>query len=83
MSGGPLEPRTEAPEGEGGRPAGSWAGYLIFGLFVLFLALFDARAVSEHAWPDVTGASVFLVGVLIVPTGGARWLRRALRDRKR
>jgi hypothetical protein len=55
---------------------------LIFALILLFLIVFDAQAVYQHQWANFTGITVFTLIFLIVPTGGARWLRRVLRDRK-
>lgn len=54
---------------------------MIFALALLFLILFGAQAVYQRQWVNVTGITVFTVLFLIVPTGGAKWLRRVLRDR--
>jgi hypothetical protein len=83
MSGdGPLEPAPGSPEARRRAGAGTWVGYLMFALFLLFLIIFDAHAVYQREWANVAGITVFTLIYLIVPTGGARWLRRALRDRK-
>jgi len=83
MSGaGPLEPPPGSPEGRRRKAAGTWAGSLIFVLCLLFFLVFDAQAAYQHQWANVTGITVFAVLFLIVPTGGARWLRRVLKDRK-
>jgi len=55
---------------------------LIFALALLLLIFFDAQAVYQRQWANVTGITIFTMLFLIVPTGGAKWLRRALRDRK-
>jgi protein-S-isoprenylcysteine O-methyltransferase Ste14 len=65
------------------KTAGSWAGYLIFALFLLFLIVFDAQAAYQHQWANFTGITVFMLAFVIVPTGGAKWLRRSLRHRNR
>jgi protein-S-isoprenylcysteine O-methyltransferase Ste14 len=83
MSGaGPPVPGPDAPEARRRKAAGAWAGSLIFALCLLFLIVFDAQAVYQHQWASVTGITVFILLFLFVPTGGARWLRRTLRDRK-
>ena len=64
------------------KAAGTWVASLIFALALLLLIFFDAQAVYQHQWANVTGITVFTLLFLIVPTGGAKWLRRALRDRK-
>ena len=63
------------------RATGVWGGYLVFALFLLFLIVFDAQAIRQHQWGSVAGITVFTLLFLIVPTGGAIWLRRAFRDR--
>jgi membrane protein DedA with SNARE-associated domain len=83
MSGaGPLEPPSDSSGTRRRNAAGTWVGSLIFALFLLFLIVFDGQAVYQHQWDNFTGITVFILIFLIVPTGGARWLRRALRDRK-
>jgi hypothetical protein len=83
MSGaGPPVPGPDAPEARRRKAAGTWAGSLIFAMCLLFLIVFDAQAVYQRQWANVTGITVFIVLFSIVPTGGAKWLRRTLRDRK-
>jgi hypothetical protein len=79
---GPLEPPPDSPEGRRRKAAGTWVGSLIFSLFLLFLLVFDAQAVYQHQWANVSGITVFILLFLIIPTGGAKWVRRMLRDRK-
>jgi hypothetical protein len=55
---------------------------LVFGLFVLVLIFFDARAAYNHEWPNVAGVTVFMLLFVTVPTGGVKLLRRSLRARK-
>lgn len=43
---------------------------------------FDAQAVYQHQWANVAGITVFTLLFLIVPTGGAKRLRRLLTDRR-
>ena len=82
MSGaGPLEPPTGSPEAERRRTAATWVGYLIFTLVLLFLLAFAAQYAYHHQWADFTGATVFTLLFLTIPTGGVKWLRRALRNR--
>jgi hypothetical protein len=59
--------------------AGTWAGYLIFGLFLLVLIVFDAQAAYNHSWAEYTGIAAFTLAFVLVPTGGAKWLRRRRR----
>jgi hypothetical protein len=66
----------------GEKPTGAWAGYLIFGLFMLFLVVLDAQAAYNHEWSNVAGISVFALALAIVPTGGYKWLRRSLRSNR-
>jgi hypothetical protein len=63
------------------KPAGAWAGYLIFALILLYLIVIDAQAGYEGEWANVTGITVFTLAFVIVPTGGLRWVR-AVRARK-
>jgi len=79
---GPFEPPPDSPEAQRRKTAGKWVGYLIFALCLLLLIAFAARYAYQHQWADFAGVTVFTLLFLIVPTGGARWLRRALRDRK-
>jgi hypothetical protein len=71
----------DAPQARQQKTAGSWAGYLIFGLFLLFLIVFDAQTAYQHEWANFTGITVFILAFATVPTGGAKWLRRSLRHR--
>jgi protein-S-isoprenylcysteine O-methyltransferase Ste14 len=83
MSGtGPLEQPPDSPDARQRKTAGTWVGYLIFGLVLLFLIVFDAQFAYQHQWTDFAGATLFVLLFLIVPTGGVKWLRRALRGRK-
>jgi hypothetical protein len=75
---GPAEDTSQARQQ---RTAGSWAGYLIFALFLLFLIVFDAQTAYQHQWSSFTGITVFMLVFATVPTGGAKWLRRSLRHR--
>jgi hypothetical protein len=82
---GGAAPREPAPDSSGARQrkaAGAWVGYLIFGLFLLFLIVLDAEYAYQRQWADIAGATVFILIYLIVPTRGAKWLRRVLRDMK-
>jgi len=90
-TGGPPESGSDAPDATRAlasrpasrehRPAGAWAGYLIFALILLYLIVIDAQAGYEREWANVTGITVFTLAFVIVPTGGLRWLR-AVRARK-
>lgn len=83
MSGaGPPAPPPDSPEARRLKAAGTWVGYLIFALVLLFLIVLTAEYAYQHQWVDFTGATVFTLLFLIIPTGGVKWLRRALRDRK-
>jgi hypothetical protein len=79
---GPLEPPPDSPEAWRQRTAGTWVGYLIFALVLLFLIVVAAVYAYQHQWADFTSAIVVTLLFLIVPSGGARWLRRVRRDRK-
>jgi hypothetical protein len=79
---GPLEPPPDSPEARRRKAAGTWVGYLIFALVLLFLIVVAAEYAYQHQWSEFTSAIVFTLLFLIVPSGGARWLRRALRDHK-
>lgn len=74
---------SDTPQAGQHKTAGSWAGYLIFALFLLLLIVFDAQAAYQHQWVRFTGTTAFMLAFVIVPTGGAKWLRRSLRHRKR
>jgi hypothetical protein len=78
----PPEPASDAPRERPRKAAGIWVGSLIFALFLLFLIIFDAQAVYQHQWANVAGITVFTLLFLTIPTGGAKRLRRALRERK-
>ena len=78
----PPEPAPGTRKMRRRKAAGTWVGSLIFALALLLLIFFDAQAVYQHQWVNVIGITVFTLLFLIVPTGGAKWLRRALRDRK-
>lgn len=79
---GPPEPAPNPPGARRRKAYGAWAGYLVFALSLLFLIVFDAQAVYQHQWANVAGITVFTLLFVIVPTGGAKWLRRVLGDRK-
>ena len=74
---------SETPPARQHKTAGSWAGYLIFALFLLLLIAIDAQAAYQHEWVRFTGTTAFMLAFVIVPTGGVKWLRRSLRHRKR
>jgi len=69
---------SEAPRP---KPTGTWAGYLIFALCLLVLISLDAEAAYNDSWARFTGIVVVTVAFVIGPTGGVRWLRRALQRR--
>jgi hypothetical protein len=73
---------SDEPQAPRQKPTGAWAGYLIFALCLLVLISLDARAAYSHSWAQFTGITVFTLAFAIVPTGGVKWLRRSLRDRK-
>jgi uncharacterized membrane protein len=73
----------DAPQARQQKTAGSWAGYLIFALFLLFLIVYDAQTAYRHQWASFTGIAVFTLAMVAVPTGGAKWVLRSLRHRKR
>jgi hypothetical protein len=81
---------TEATESSPAGPdegrhksSGAWAGYLIFGLFLIFLIIFDAQAAYQRDWANFAGVTVFTLLFLTIPTGAAERVRRVLRDRTR
>jgi hypothetical protein len=55
---------------------------LLLALFLLLLIFEDARAVYSHEWASVTVITVFILLLVTIPTGGAKWLRRVLKDRQ-
>lgn len=59
-----------------------WAGYLIFALCLLVLLGLDAQAAYDRLWAHFTGITVVALALVIVPTGGLKWLQRSLRGRK-
>ena len=70
MSGaGPLDPPPDSPEARRWKTAGTWVGYLIFALVLLFLIVLTAQYAYQHQWADFTGAIVFTLLFLIIPTG--------------
>jgi protein-S-isoprenylcysteine O-methyltransferase Ste14 len=79
---GPPESEADAPEAPQPKTAAAWVGYLIFALILLLLIVIDAQAAYEREWANVTGITVFTLAFVIVPTGGLRWLRRAVQARK-
>ena len=83
MSGiGSPKPARNAPGARRPRPAGAWAGYLIFGLCLLVFVVFDAQAAYAHQWSRLAVMIVITVAFVIFPTGGAAWLRRAVSRRR-
>lgn len=78
LGGTGLDPREEPQP----KVAGAWVGYLIFALVLAFLIVVGAQFADEREWANVTGITMFTLAFLIVPTGGARWLRRSWRARK-
>jgi hypothetical protein len=76
FSTGPLG-NPEAPQP---KPVGAWAGYLIFGLFLLVLIVIEAQAAYNHEWTHVAGISVFALAFVMIPTGAWKLLRRAMRN---
>jgi protein-S-isoprenylcysteine O-methyltransferase Ste14 len=79
------EPAPDSPERRRQKTAGTWVGYVIFTLVLLYLICYDLQVIYQHQWADVTGCTVFFLFILlfvIVPTGGAKRLRRVLRCRK-
>jgi hypothetical protein len=73
---------SDEPEARRQKPAGAWAGYLIFALCLMVLIVLDARAAYDHSWAHFTGITAVILAFVIVPTGGVKWLRRALRGGK-
>jgi protein-S-isoprenylcysteine O-methyltransferase Ste14 len=73
-----LDPHEEPQP----KVAGAWVGYLIFALILAFLIVVGAQFADEREWANFTGITVFTLAFLIVPTGGASWLRRSWRARK-
>jgi protein-S-isoprenylcysteine O-methyltransferase Ste14 len=80
---GPSATGSDTPEAQRQKPAGAWAGYVIYGLFLLFLIFFDARFAYNRRWADVAGVTVFTLIFMLVPTGGVKLLRRWLRGDRR
>jgi hypothetical protein len=81
--------RIESPESAANRtaarqpkPSGAWAGYLIFTLCLLVLVAFAAEAGYDRQWPRLAGTIAVILAFLVVPTGGARWLRGEYRRRR-
>ena len=79
---GPSGAASDEPEAQRQKHAGTWAGYLIFALCLLVLLVLGAQAAYNRSWPRFTGITVVTVALVIVPTGGVKWLRRSLRGRK-
>jgi hypothetical protein len=79
---GPLEPPpgTQGPRRR--KAGGTWVGYAVFVLVLLFFITLAGEYAYQHEWPDFAGTTVFTLIFLTVPTGGARWAWRRLRDRK-
>jgi protein-S-isoprenylcysteine O-methyltransferase Ste14 len=72
---------SSAPE-ERRSGTGTWVGYVIFALVLLFLLIFDVQAAVQRQWVNFTGITLFTLAFAVIPTGGAKWLRRSVRDRK-
>jgi len=73
-----LDPH-EAPQP---KAAGAWVGYLIFALILAILIVVGAQFAYEREWVNFTGISMITLALLMVPTGGVRWLRRSWQARK-
>jgi protein-S-isoprenylcysteine O-methyltransferase Ste14 len=83
MSGtGRPSSESDAPEAARQKVTGAWVGYLIFALILLYLIVLDAQFAYGREWRSFTGTTAFTLAFLLVPTGGARWLRRSWRARK-
>jgi len=72
----------DAPGARRHKVAGAWVGYLIFALMLMFLIVIDAQAAYDREWANFAGITVFTLALLIVPTGGLKWLRRWAQARK-
>ena len=75
-------PASDPPKARGRKATGTWAGFVIFALVLLYMIIFDARIASQHRWVNFTGITVFILVFVIVATGGAKRLRRVLKDRQ-
>ena len=75
ISAGPSEPPETSAEARQ-KAAGSWVGYLIFALFLLLLIFYHVKAVAEHSWANVVGATAFILIFVMGVTGGAKRLGR-------
>jgi hypothetical protein len=79
--GRPL-PTQDSSEARGRRGTGVWVSYLIFALMLLLLIAFDAQASYQHQWARFAAYLVFTLLLLVVPTGGVKWVRRRVSARK-
>ena len=57
---------SDEPEARQQKPAGAWAGYLIFALCLMVLIVLDARAAYDHSWAQFTGISAVILAFAIV-----------------
>jgi len=73
-------PGTQGPRRR--EAGGTWVSYAFFVLVLLFFIALAGQYAYQHEWADFTGATVFTLIFMTVPTGGARWVWRRLRDRK-
>jgi len=74
-----ADPERDGPGAARPKPAGAWAGYLIFGLCLLVLIVFDIQTATAHEWRQLAGWIAVTVGLILIPTGAATWLRRRFR----
>jgi hypothetical protein len=79
--GGAAQPASTGPDTPRRKSSGAWAGYLIFALFIMFLLVFDAQVAYQGEWANFAGITVFTLLFVTIPTGAAKRVRRALRDR--
>jgi len=60
---------SDEPEARQQKPAGAWAGYLIFALCLMVLIVLDARAAYDHSWAQFTGITAVILAFAIVCVG--------------
>ena len=73
---------SDEPEARRRKATGVWAGYLIFALCLLVLLVLGGQSAYNHSWARFTGITVVTLALVMVPTGGVKWLRRSRRGRK-
>src|SRR5215469_4053320 len=85
----PVEPAPGSPEPRRPRTGGNWVGYLIFAFVLLCLPVLifsNVQYADQRQWTDVVADvadwTVFILFFVTVPTGGAMWLCRVLKDRQ-